>query len=358
MERNRRKRKGYLDIAKAVGVIIVLINHIGISLAGVNKYLGAFYVSEFFVISGMTFRMKQKETYKEFVKKKGKRLLIPYMAYSLFYLLWYLVRSFMSGSFSGGDFLKKIAGCMYGRNYFFVAKEEPVYLMEIMNAPMWFLPALFFSLILYYIISDRLKEKKAYGVFGSLVAGIIIRFVSPILMPLSLDVAMIMQPLLFFGEKLGKTDYVEQTRKKVWILPVVLFLFIVIVAFNGAGNCSVGDYGVSVVLFLMASCMGSFICIMFSFFIERYLHFLGKGLMIIGKSTLTILCLHLFVFAMAQTAFGILGMDTNSNMIKWIILVLGLVIPVIFDKIIDKLQILKRGLHCTSQSVKKNDDRK
>lgn len=355
MERNRRKRKGYLDIAKAIGVIIVLINHIGISLAGANKYLGAFYVSEFFVISGMTFRMKQKETFQEFAKKKGKRLLLPYMAYSLFYLLWYLLRSIMSGSFSGGDLLKKIAGCVYGRNYLFVAKEEPVYLMEIMNAPMWFLPALFFGLILYYILSSRLGEKKVYGVLGSLMTGIILYFFSPVLMPLSLDVAMIMQPLLFFGEKLGKTDYVEQTRKKVWILPLVLFLFIIIVTFNGAGNCSVDDYGVSVLLFLVASCMGSFICIMFSFFIERYLHFLGKGLMIIGKSTLTILCLHLFVFAMAQTAFGIIGVDMNFNVVKWSIVILGLIIPVVFDKIMERLQRVKTRLHCTEQSVGKSD---
>lgn len=328
----KKDRKGYLDIAKALGVIIVLINHIGISLAGANKFLGAFYVTEFFVIAGMTFRIRDGEDVLTFAKKKGRRLLIPYMAYSLFYLLWYLLRSIGSGAFSWQDGAKKIAGCIYARNYLFVNKEEPVYLMEIMNAPMWFLPALFFSLLLYYLLSRYLKEKKAYGVFTSLVAGIAIHYFVPILLPWSLDVALVMQPLVFFGEKLAKINYVEQTRKKLWILPLTMFLFIIIVSLNGAGNCSVGDYGFSVVLFLLASCMGTFLCIMFSFFVERYLLFLGKGFMIIGKSTLTILCLHLFIFALAQTGLGVIGVNTTWLIVQWGIVILGVLLPVCMEK--------------------------
>lgn len=343
MERNKQNRRGYLDIAKAIGVIIVLINHIGISLAGANQFLGAFYVSEFFVLAGMTFRIKKGENFQDFAKKKGKRLLLPYVAYSLFYLLWYVLRSLGSGAFSGQDLLRKIAGCFYARNYLFVAKEEPVYLMEIMNAPMWFLPALFFSLLLYYLLSSRLGEKKGYGVLFSVAAGIVIHYFVPILLPWSLDVALIMQPLLFFGEKLSKVDYVEQTRKKLWILPVTLFIFILIVSLNGAGNCSVGDYGISVVLFLLASCMGTFLCIMFSFFLERYLLFLGKAFMIVGKSTLNILCMHLFIFALAQTFFGILGVNLQSVGIQWLIVIFGLLIPVLFETEIDKLKKLRKN---------------
>lgn len=343
MEINKRNRRGYLDIAKAIGVIIVLINHMGISLAGVNKFLGAFYVSEFFVIAGMTFRIKQKETFQDFAKKKGKRLLLPYGAYSLFYLLWYVLRSIGAGAFSLQDTLKKVAGCVYARNYFSIPGGKTVYFMEIMNAPMWFLPALFFSLLLYYLLSSRMGEKKGYGVLLSLAAGMILHYVVPILLPWSLDVALVMQPLLWFGEKLAKIDYVEQTRKKLWILPCTLFLFLVIVSVNGAGNCSVGDYGVSVLLFLLASGMGTFLCIMFSFFLERYLLFLGKAFMIVGKSTLNILCMHLFVFALAQTFFSILGVNTQSKVMQWSIVVLGLLLPVLFETVIDKMKKLQKN---------------
>lgn len=343
MEINRKNRRGYLDIAKAIGVIIVLINHIGISLAGANKFLGAFYVSGFFVIAGMTFRIKPGEKFLDFAKKKGKRLLLPYLAYSLFYLLWYVLRSMGSGAFSGRDMLRKLAGCVYARNYLFVSPEDPVYLMEIMNAPMWFLPALFLSLLLYYLLSSRLGERKGYGVLLSLAAGMIIHYFVPILPPWSLDVVLVMQPLLSFGEKLSKVEYVEQTRKKVWILPLTLFLFILIVSLNGAGNCSVGDYGISVLLFLLASGMGTFLCIMFSFFLERYLLFLGKAFMIVGKSTLNILCMHLFVFALAQTFFGMLGVNQQSVAIQWIIVVLGLMIPILFETMIDKLRKLRKN---------------
>ena len=332
MKVNKNSRKRYLDIAKAIGLIIVLINHMELSLGGLNRYLGAFYVSEFFLLAGLTFRVKETETTKEFMIKKAKRLLLPYAGYSIFYLIWYGVRAIASGSFQGMDFLKKLIGCIYARNYLFPGKENPVYLMEIMNAPMWFLPALFFSLLLYYLLSRYLKEKKAYGVFTSLVAGIAIHYFVPILLPWSLDVALVMQPLVFFGEKLAKINYVEQTRKKLWILPLTMFLFIIIVSLNGAGNCSVGDYGFSVVLFLLASCMGTFLCIMFSFFVERYLLFLGKGFMIIGKSTLTILCLHLFIFALAQTGLGVIGVNTTWLIVQWGIVILGVLRPVCMEK--------------------------
>ena len=94
MKVNKNSRKGHLDIAKAIGLIIVLINHMELSLGGLNRYFGAFYVSEFFLLAGLTFRVKETETTKEFMIKKTKRLLLPYAGYSIFYLIWYGIERF------------------------------------------------------------------------------------------------------------------------------------------------------------------------------------------------------------------------------------------------------------------------
>lgn len=342
MERINKTRKGYLDIAKAIGIIIVLINHIELSLGRANRFLGVFFVSEFFMIAGMTFRKREGESLQSFTAKKAKRLLLPYGTYSLFYLAWYSLRSVAAGVFDLSDFAKKLAGCVYARNYLFPNGEEKVYLMEIMNAPMWFLPALFISLVVYFILSDFLGEKKKWGVLGAFALAVLCHYMVPILLPWSIDTAFAMIPLLYAGEKLAGSDYIAATRKKLWLLPMAALMFVIITVFNGSGNISIGNYGRSMVLFLISSFLGTFLCIMFSFFIEKYLHFLGKVLMIVGVNTMDILCLHLFVFALLQTVWGILNIPTDLWISKVVIIIIGIAIPIMVIKICEFISPLRK----------------
>lgn len=328
-----RNRKGYLDIAKAMCILIVLVNHIELSLGRANQFLGVFFVSGFFVLSGMTFHQRAGETLKSFVRKKAKRLLLPYAGYSLFYLGWYTMRAFFSGAFTLSDFSRKLAGCMYARTYLFPERDEKVYLMEIMNAPMWFLPALFVSLVLYYVISRYLGEKKKWGVLFCLALALLCHYAVPFLLPWSIDTAMAMIPLLYAGEELAKKDYIQITRTKLWVMPFMLFSFLLLVMVNGSGNISVGDYGRSIILFLISSFVGTFLCIMCSFFIEKYLHFLAKIFIIVGVNTMDILCLHLFVFALMQTFLGMLKISADAFSVKLVIIIMGIMLPVAAAKV-------------------------
>lgn len=333
MKRMNKTRKGYLDIAKAIGIIIVLINHIELRLGRTNFFLGVFFVSEFFLLAGMTFRKKDGETIKSFAGKKAKRLLLPYGIYSIFYLGWYSLRGIVAGTFSVTDFFRKTAGCLYARNYLFPLREDKVYLMEIMNAPLWFLPALFLGLLGYFALSEWLGDKKKWGVLTVFLLAMLCHYTLPILLPWSIDTALAMLPLLYFGEKLATKDYVTTTRKQIWLLPFTLLAFLLLTTINGNGNLSIGNYGNSMLLYLIISFLGSFLCIMFSFFIEKYLHFLSKVLIIIGVNTIDILGLHLFIFALMQTICGILNLSTDLWLTKLLIILLGITIPIAVVKI-------------------------
>lgn len=338
-----KKRKGYLDIAKAIGVIIVLINHIGLSLGKGNTYLGAFYVSEFFLLAGMTFYIKPEETADSFMTKKAKRLLIPYFGYSTFYLLWYGMSQMRSGHFNALDIQRKIAGICYGRNFFNIGTHR-IYMMEIMNAPMWFLLALFSCLVMYGILTILMKDKKWIGVVLLTGFGIVLQYTVKMLLPWGIDVAMIMLPLMYVGERLAKVDYIGITRRKIWLLPLIAFLFVGVVTWNGPGNSSVNDYGHSVLLFLTASFCGTSLCVIFSYYVETYLHFLAKPLMIVGRYTMEILCLHLFVFAIVSTIAGILGAGSENTGVKIVAVFLGLAVPVLLKSMwIRILDMLKKG---------------
>ena len=183
------------------------------------------------------------------------------------------------------------------------------------------------------MLNKYLGDKKKWGVLAVFLLSMVSHYAVPILLPWSIDIALAMMPLLYAGEKLAATDYITATRKTIWLMPLALLVFILITTINGAGNISIGDYGKSMLLFLTASFLGTFLCIMFSFFIEKYLHFIVKVLIIIGVNTMDILCQHLFVFALMQAVCGILNIPADLWLTKLLIIIVGIFIPIAVKKI-------------------------
>ena len=68
------KRIVWMDLAKAMGILVVLVVHTGASLGPVTFLGGMFYMPVFFVLAGMTFSYRPQESFFVFVKKKARRL--------------------------------------------------------------------------------------------------------------------------------------------------------------------------------------------------------------------------------------------------------------------------------------------
>ena len=77
MEQKGSRRENWIDAAKGIAILIVVLNHSGLVISGVNFWGGMFYVPAFFLLAGYTYAPKE-ESYKSFVKRKAKRLLVPY----------------------------------------------------------------------------------------------------------------------------------------------------------------------------------------------------------------------------------------------------------------------------------------
>lgn len=85
-----RNRKDYLDVAKGLGIILVVWAHAG---GPFNNYINSFHMPFFFFISGMLF-VPEKKTCKEYLIGKFKSLLRPFwiwnlLLYPVFYMLYY-----------------------------------------------------------------------------------------------------------------------------------------------------------------------------------------------------------------------------------------------------------------------------
>lgn len=82
------KRLTYLDLAKGIGIILVVLGHLEYISEDIRGFIYAFHMPLFFVISGILMALKNETDYdyKILFKKKALALLVPYMWFSLLYI--------------------------------------------------------------------------------------------------------------------------------------------------------------------------------------------------------------------------------------------------------------------------------
>lgn len=79
------------SIAKGIGIILMVVGHATFALSGYAKYLNSFiytfHMPLFFVLSGMCFNKIYFATPLVYIKKRWYRLYVPYIKYSILFLL-------------------------------------------------------------------------------------------------------------------------------------------------------------------------------------------------------------------------------------------------------------------------------
>ncbi|MBE6878116.1 MAG: acyltransferase [Ruminococcaceae bacterium] len=140
-----KKRIAWVDVAKAIAIIFVLIIHYDRRAAGRIAALGLmFCVQLFFFLSGM-FANCEKYSLKEYIKRQAKALMLPYAVFSVINIVFHYL-------FNRGlppEVFKEIVIniILARRNYMLVAA-------------MWFLPCLFLVSTLYKLLTMAIKNKK------------------------------------------------------------------------------------------------------------------------------------------------------------------------------------------------------
>lgn len=155
---NKSNRLTYLDMAKGLGILFVLIGHLqGDTIFSLSPYIHplcvfifSFHMPLFFIISGILLNIKDSQndkayddfSIKEFIKKRFKSIMVPYYWFSFFYFL-VVIYALIKGTIAYQTFfvnLWYVLSC-YGMNV------------------LWFLPALFFGEIIFVLLKHSLKDK-------------------------------------------------------------------------------------------------------------------------------------------------------------------------------------------------------
>lgn len=153
MESNYSKRVNWIDYAKAIGIILVIIGHVP-SNNGMTDWLYSFHMPLFFFLTGIT--LKARGGYKEYINKLAKKILLPYILYSLLYFSINVAKSIL---------LDKNINLVHNFLGIFIQMRGTDY-----SVGLWFLPLLFLSEVFVYLII--LQKRKIQILIAHLIIGI------------------------------------------------------------------------------------------------------------------------------------------------------------------------------------------
>lgn len=296
-----KHREAWLDIAKAFGIALVVYSHLHLDVQLISFFGGMIVIPIFFVTAGYTYRNKG-ESIKDYVLGKAKRLLIPYAVCNVFLFVFFTI---LNRSFSKPSFL----GLFYGRSM--LMKNGSIWNMAMMsnlNAPTWFLPCMFLCLYFYYLIDCKFTDvkKRRIAIVIAMAVGILIRTVSPVLMPWGIENALFFLGLLEVGRFL-KEEGLTWLRKNEWIYANFLIGFVALSYLNGSVNVSISEYGRSMILYFFTGALGSILCMKAAELTEKYLKVLVRPMAFIGRHTMEIMCWHLFALEIIRKVLAMLG---------------------------------------------------
>lgn len=271
-----KNRVGFIDIAKGIGIILVVVLHCGYKLPQVGILNAPCIMPLFFILSGYFFR--SHGNFKIYLKKKLNGLLFPFLFFGAI-----------------GVFIDIGAHIVF-RTEVYTFEDFIVHRM-MFNLPIWFLLALFWISIIYYFIDYYIKNSyiKFITVILLGVIGYLTQVVSFISFPFFLDSALVALPLYYLGIVFNKIEIKYKinsfsVRQSAYYNTILLFILCLIytsililnknILFNiGMNTFNPTSYGMYIIL--------SFIIIYLCKIIDK-----AKTLMYIGKNTISILCLH------------------------------------------------------------------
>ncbi len=142
-----RKRLEYFDLAKGIGILLVILGHITYISPPLRIWIFSFHMPLFFIISGMLIHYKREDSlnYRDIFKKKAKGLLIPYFYFSILTIFADICLLLL---FQVGSWEVIWQNCFYTCSFYGIST-------------LWFLPALFFGENLFLFIIKTFSKLQA-----------------------------------------------------------------------------------------------------------------------------------------------------------------------------------------------------
>lgn len=342
-----KQRLDYIDIAKGIGILCVIWGHI-VTNNFSGSFIYAFHMPLFFFLSGMFFNGAKYTSFFDFIKKRGRRLLVPYVIYSVVTWAIWAVFNRLTGN-NTVNIWQSLLETVYARG-------SGQFLHH--NSALWFIPCLFAVEIMYYFVS-KLKRWLIIPVC-LLISGVSMtleHFFGEeylFLLPWNLDAAMMALPFYAVGNVFSwkpelHNRLLDYTRNHIIIsIAAVMILFAVVgVLTKFFGTVSMGhSYYGNEYIFHIRALMGSFAVCWLSVLVSqaKYIGKLKQGLKWFGENSLDVMCTHIPVKGVLIVAVAILlhtsnQMVTDNVLYALMVFVLTVAIEVVLIWAINRIKL-------------------
>lgn len=276
-----KNRLVYIDAAKGIGIILVVLGHLDKTGQLSREMIYAFHMPFFFFISGLF--VSSSKGFKEYFSDAFKRLYVPFAFFTVLDIIRQIVLNL--NDFTALEYIKKSVMSLSGWDYEFI-----------INRPLWFLFALFAVKIAFYVLRKRNLLKLL-----AVLLGFSFLFFSKDFKNYYNLYLFAVPGLAFFSlgnmckPYLKKFDYAVN-RKKYIFIPAVLVLFILF-AFtahkNGSVDMTVYNYGENNLLYIFNALLGSFITLAAAVYLSK-IKLISEPLVFYGKNTMVVLACHYY----------------------------------------------------------------
>lgn len=305
------QRIEWIDAAKGWGILLIFVGHIYSTVTPSTAYLFiyAFHVPLFFFISGLTLKPGNEPFFNN-VKKKARQLLVPYAFYAalgyIFYATGYFLADRLGIHVAQFDYglLPPLVGILYGS----------IGDGNIINGPVWFVMALFWTVLIGYAINSYVRSKALQAALIVGLTALGLAMADQVKPPFSLVPGLI--ALIFF-----QAGYLFQQLERFKSLAnaPLLALFAASLAItcfsplNGFAGMGEGILGENIAAFLLFGFSGTFMSVFLVQLIERFTPTLGTALAFLGRYSLSIMLIHMLIIKSVKVVFaGALKMSMHS----------------------------------------------
>lgn len=331
-----KKRIEYIDILRAIAIILVIVGHIPYS--GFNqelhKWIYAFHIPLFFFVSGasLSFTNYTSLNLKANFKKRLTRVYLPY-------LIWAIVLALPNIS------LQTIPKILYGTHQS---------IASVSNSSLWFLPVLFFAtvfmdVILYYFHKKNLQKYLPFLFILLIPIALLIpsqstsqNLLSGHNLPFGLDIVPMTTVFILSGYLFQTCRKRQKAKLPMLIYPLLIFLFLITTTYFGLHNntnyvlMAENRYG-NYPYFFISAFSGIIVSVSLSIMIAQYTKKLSKFMQKIGSDTMLIFILHKYPLILINDAFMLIPVAHISNyIIVPIYLIFALMICVPISSFIKK----------------------
>lgn len=272
-QKNTNNRIAWLDQLKGFGIILMVYGH---NFPALEEYIYSFHMPLFFIIAGI---FHPKKINIPTIKKRFRQILLPYFLWSfiLFGFWLFIGRKFGESVHLDLSITKNFIGIFFAQGD-----------INFMNwgIPMWFLPTIFLTFLLFGLILKIKNTILQYSVLVmSIVLGFLIANFCRVYLFWSLDVALV--SLFFYSFGFYAKDFIKSNNNKGVLSLLILGVIHVAVSLFLLQKIDMyrSTYG-NEILFLLNSLVG------FLFWGSLFKNFLPlKFLVFFGKNTIPVLAL-------------------------------------------------------------------